>query len=171
MRLEVAVCYLPGEFFWEQESLTQSAYPVQWTAARRLRVFDKIWNVSSNLETTIDAASSMLNLENGWDDEKALPIERSSFFAACDFLRRIAAAFHSVMAEEMPIPSLSPVSDGGVDAHWQLAKAELLLHFHPGNPSRPTFYGDRYGDSYIKGRLASEERNSWLILWLSAEHE
>jgi hypothetical protein len=114
--------------------------------ARRLPRF-------SAIEDAIRGSRWLLDLEESWDDEGSPPITQATWNMAVSFLRRQANVYWKHHSAEIPVPHITPGSDGSIDIHWKTSRFELLVNIG-GDPEFPTdFYGDDYGRTKIKGSL------------------
>lgn len=64
-------------------------------------------------------------LEFDWDTYGAKPID-------LDALREAQAVVEQLLRQPIPVPSVFPVPDGGVQLEWSAGSLELELEFEPG---------------------------------------
>jgi hypothetical protein len=64
---------------------------------------------------------------------------------------------------------ISDGPDGVVDILWKHAGRQLLLTVHPDPEDVATFYGRdlESGSDVIRGELALDRDNEWLLAWLT----
>lgn len=65
------------------------------------------------LEPTMQALAELLSLEADWDSYGARRIDRENVLSMLDLLAR-------VMADDSPVPSVVPTSNGGVQVEWHM---------------------------------------------------
>jgi len=118
----------------------------------------------STIESAIRDSMWMLKLGQDWDDEGSPPIEEATWKVATDFLRRQADAHWRRHSKMIPVPHITPGSDGSIDIHWRTEQFELLVNIQRGPEFSAGFYGDNYGRLKIKGVLDPSSESAYLPL-------
>lgn len=106
----------------------------------------------------------MLELEENWDDEGSLPIAEATWVVAASFLRCQASVYWKHHLAVIPVPHITPGSDGSIDIHWKTDRFELLVNIGNGPEFPVGFYGDDYWRSKIKGNLDPVSESAYLPL-------
>jgi len=118
----------------------------------------------STIESAISDSMWMLGLEQDWDEEGSPPIDEATWKVGADFLRRQADAHWRRHSKVMPVPHITPGSDGSIDIHWKTDQFELLVNIQRGPGFSAGFYGDDYGRLKIKGVLDPTSESAWACL-------
>lgn len=85
-------------------------------------------------------------LDPGWDTYGSRPIDR-------DALREGQAFVERLLQQHIPIPSIVPVPDGGVQLEWSAGAVELELEFEPGAAIAVFVCDDHEAGQQIDGEL------------------
>lgn len=133
------------------EFLERSARALSIAVHRNVNV----WSGPSSprwVEDVLERASSVYDLEKGWDGENALPVTKEALWDALDVLT-------DVMSEDSIAPQVVPTSDGGIQLEWHCAGVDLEVYVEPsGRISAWCCDGDREweADTYPRARLRKE---------------
>ncbi|RFM30974.1 hypothetical protein [Chitinophaga silvisoli] len=129
------------------------------------------WNISpqnfnSKIEELIESSRYILKLEEGWDDENALAIDKSIWETATNFLRLYGNYFTETFLSPMELPEISPTRNNSIDLEWRTEKGRLLINFNS-QSDLASYYGDRYANiDNIKGTIAVSEVKEYLAVWM-----
>ncbi len=74
------------------------------------------------MQKAIDEARYMLSLKEGWDDERAVPIQQSTFDRMAEFIHMYAA-----LVPKLPEPSICPCSTGDIDISWDINEVDIVV--------------------------------------------
>jgi hypothetical protein len=78
------------------------------------------------------------------------------------------ASLREFGGKHVSAPHIDPGPHGSIDLHWKLEGCELLINV-PNDPNLPpSYYGDDYGKSVMKGFVDSEKPMRVIAVWLSA---
>ena len=122
---------------------------------------------NSQLDELIEQSKYMLALEEGWDEEDALPIGKAIWENATSFLRAYAGYIHQHYEIQLELPEINPLRDGSIDLEWRTSSGRLLINFDKENPREASFYGDRYADEdCIKGNVDITGIREHLAIWM-----
>ncbi len=88
-------------------------------------------------------------LDFDWDTYEAKPID-------LDALREAQAFVEYLLLEPIPVPSIFPVPDGGVQLEWSAGALELELEFEPGAAVAVFVCDDHAAGQQIDGELPRE---------------
>lgn len=118
----------------------------------------------SELELTITESKSMLDLEEGWDDEGALPIKTQLWLKMSKFLWSYNKYIFGKYHKSLVTPDIAPVPDGSIDLTWRLNNSRLLINFQG---SEAIYYGDLGKDiDSIKGKIDTMVVKGFLASWM-----
>ena len=121
----------------------------------------------SALSSAIQESRSVLDLPNDWDGEGSPAYAESTWTRAVDFLLHNAERLWQDQGIVISAPQILPGPDGSIDLHWHVKNHELLLNI-PADPNEPAdYYGDTEDGNAISGKLYTEARNQWLLMWLA----
>ncbi len=74
------------------------------------------------MQKAIDDAKYMVNLKEGWDDERAVPIQQSTFDRMAEFIHMYAA-----QVPNLPEPDISPCHNGAIDIIWYTKDVDITV--------------------------------------------
>lgn len=97
---------------------------------------------SDDIDSAIEQSRWMLDLEENWDDDGAPAVRDSVWRRATNLLREIATKFEKDYRRVIPLPSIMPTGDGGIDLHWRNSRFDILLNVPPEAEELATFYGE-----------------------------
>jgi hypothetical protein len=75
---------------------------------------------------------SLTSLKEGWNDEGAPPIDRSSILWARNFVQQLASIAVKQNLTGECAPAVFPTIEGGVKLFWNSKEHQVALVFHPG---------------------------------------
>jgi hypothetical protein len=119
------------------------------------------------LQTEIDRAKSIVELEQDWDGEGSPGYSQHTLDRATAFLSAHMERLWNTYGIRAPIPSIGPGPDGSIDIHWKQRSWELLVNIPADANEMAAFYGDNYGTQKIKGSLDPETFNLGIAEWLA----
>jgi hypothetical protein len=129
------------------------------------------WNLgsqtfNSKIEELIENSRYILQLEEGWDEENALAIDKSIWETATNFLRLYGSYFTETFLSPMELPEINPTRNNSIDLEWRTEKGRLLINFS-NQSDLATYYGDRYSNiDNIKGSVDVNEVKEYLAVWM-----
>lgn len=111
------------------------------------------------INSAIENAKYILDLETGWDGESADKISPAIFNSAMNFIKLY---FNELFTLNLIVktPIISPVNDGSVDILWQNASAKLLINISDES------IGYYYGISFNKTREPNDFNGKISILYV-----
>ncbi|SHN33299.1 hypothetical protein [Chitinophaga sp. CF418] len=125
------------------------------------------YTYKSKVDELIEQSKYILNLKEGWDEEDALPIDKTIWENATSFLRTYVNYIDQHYRIPFELPEINPLRDGSMDLEWRTAKGRLLINFNNRNPQKASFYGDRYAnEDSIKGNVDIKEVKEHLAIWM-----
>lgn len=119
------------------------------------------------IKKSIDDAKYMLDLEEDWDDEGGMPVDKNTFIRAIKFLINYSVWLLRNQSIFLVPPQIHPGPDGSIDILWRTKNYRMLINVLP-NPERQfEYYGDDKKDgNSIKGKVPSNGVQEFLALWL-----
>jgi hypothetical protein len=120
------------------------------------------------IATAIKEAQALLRLEEDWDMNGALPVEKKTWEAAMNLLVNYSNYLFLNYNLIIPAPQVDPCPNGSVDLFWKEKKAQLLINSKPGT-NKASFYGDLLdGEDAIKGKIPSQGVKEYLAVWMKS---
>jgi hypothetical protein len=121
---------------------------------------------ATEIDKAIAESEYILALGDDFDDSGTPAYTRAALDRATRFLREFAAAAFREFRCHLVAPYIDPGPNGSIDLHWKRGSFELLVNV-PIDPDRhPTYYGDDYGVSTVKGEINSIVSRRTLAYWL-----
>lgn len=131
-------------------------YGLEFTFPSQLRGFYK----------TLQDAVEILSLEDNWDGEGALKIDKNAWLRAANFLDVYAKRLYEMESAVLEEPFISPVPNGSVDVVWENNNVRLLLNFKVDSETAG-YYGDFYSDNNtFKGIIPTFGIEDHFVSWL-----
>jgi len=124
----------------------------------------------AKIESAIEKSRSILELGDDFDGEGSPGYLKETWERASSFLRQLAATSLDRFSQVAAAPYIDPGPNGSIDLHWKRATCELLVTVPADPNTAPTYYGDDYGKSVVKGSLDSDANLRVVVLWL-LEHQ
>jgi len=121
---------------------TRKIVPI-WTAksTRRSQVIhwegeasptdDNDLSYAIGLRGMLESAVKMLVLQDNWNGEGALRIQKSTWDIAVSFLTRTIKSVYKRRSGNVLIPKMSACADGTIDLFWNEAEFRLLANIRP----------------------------------------
>ncbi len=118
------------------------------------RVSDKpVGHFKSGLATAIANSTWMLELPEGWGDDKSnKPVTPQTFQLAVEFLLS-AANVYGILGADLPAPTISPGPNRSIDLHWKSDTVELLANVRPYPEASASFYLELLNGFSVKGEI------------------
>ncbi|HYM60338.1 MAG TPA: hypothetical protein VEZ11_05540 [Thermoanaerobaculia bacterium] len=117
-----------------------------------------------DLDSAIEMSKSLLDLGPDWDDAGAKPIDASTWKRATGFLRRTMAKATRSAGPSVPVPRISPCSDGSIDLFWKRPGFQLLINIQPSGTVASDFYGETPNGFELKGTFDPDTHDLNVIL-------
>lgn len=144
-----------------------------------LRSGTKNYNIVGNLEKipiglipVVQRLKKFAELKQNWDSYGAKPIEWSTISRAIDFFSKVL--FQNILESKnnLPIPFVAPLSDGGIQFEWRNCFKELVIVL-PNRQEKGVVYlkveHQLFGEKEEEGKLFNTDEAVPLILeWLIA---
>jgi len=119
-----------------------------------------------HITRTIETSRSILDLEENWDGEGALPFSQKVWETAVTFLALLAKEALERLDIIVDAPRILPSAEGSIDLHWKADTYELLVNI-PQNGTPASYYGDNtLGNHPIKDTCDASKPDRKLISWL-----
>ena len=122
----------------------------------------------SHIEASIEDSEYILDLEYGWDEDKAVPIPQYIYNRAIAFIKKYSI---SLFEKNIIIvdPTISPLSDGSIDILWETKKNSLLVNIKNTDREIAYYYGisdidDTKAD--FNGKISTNSFNPFFASWL-----
>ena len=113
----------------------------------------------------IEASKFILNLNENWDENGALPISPILYETAICFLQNYATFISKKYKTVIETPSINPVKNGSIDLEWHTSNVQLLINIR--DTQNAYFYGDYYNnDSPIKGSVSVKTVEPFFAAWM-----
>jgi hypothetical protein len=116
----------------------------------------------------IERSRAMLDLADDWDGDGSPGYAEATWRRAVGIAIESSSRFLAVHDEVPPPPAIAKGPDGSVDLLWRSGSKKLMINV-PADAGSVTFHGfDRDNpDREIKGVLAPEDANGWIVSWLT----
>jgi hypothetical protein len=134
-----------------------------------------IWGFTSRGDQSADAedvlrklkADSKAILECHDDSDSGfVPYTQGTLDRAIDFLTPYIRWAATGFGTSIPTPKLLPGPSGGIDVHWKNENKELVVNIPADSNAKALFYGDDYGEVFIKGSLGAGPLHPSVLWWL-----
>lgn len=83
--------------------------------------------VKLGVNLIIERLRKIANLKRGWDSYEAEPIESATIIRAIDFFSKIVVQLDRERRNNLPVPFVAPLSDGGIQFEWRTLYKELII--------------------------------------------
>ena len=150
----------------EFRDLAQARYVIGQTTPRRERRRRPL-AVHVEIEEAIRRSSDILSQR---DDSDGSTYSQETWERATSLLRDLAVYSLDQFSKMIDVPYIDPGPRGSIDLHWKHAHCELLINVPADAHLPPTYYGDDYGNSIVKGKLDSIGNRRVVAVWL-LEHQ
>jgi hypothetical protein len=122
----------------------------------------------SKLAQEITDSKWMLELEENWNEEGALPVSKNVWERASMFLWNHAEALVNYSGLILDTPDIAPNPDGGIGFYWKTGNYELLINVPSNSNNEIGYYGDdRNWSNRIKGKTSHFTIDKLLIAWFT----
>jgi hypothetical protein len=121
-----------------------------------------------DISSAIKEAGAMLKLEEDWDMNGALPVEKKCWEAAMSLLVNYSSYLFFHYSLIIPPPQIDSCPNGSVDLFWKEEKAQLLINCKT-DANTASFYGDTLnGEDAIKGKIPTHGVKEYLAVWMKS---
>jgi hypothetical protein len=122
----------------------------------------------SNIVREVENSEVILSYDAGWDDEKAIPVDRETWLQATGFLLRYALRVFNLFSSALDTPGINPCPNGSIDLSWRTKSARMLINIRKENGKMLAFfYGDLYDNKMpIKGNVPAGTVEDHLACWM-----
>jgi len=127
---------------------------------------ERLARVFEQLESEIASSRSLLELEDGWDDDDAEAYSEETWLTATLFLRSFAQWLWREYGVKMLAPRILPGPDGSIDIRWKTPNRGLLLNIPKAPGDLATFYGDDSRGNCVKGEFDPKDPTQGALAWL-----
>jgi hypothetical protein len=120
------------------------------------------------LESVIEDARNILNLDNDWDGNEAVSYNAEIWEKALEFVVNMHLKAFKYFDVELDYPKIQPGPDGSIDIVWEeTLKYEILANFSTDKENIVNFYGeDNTNGSFFKGSFKESSHCSSLLMIL-----
>ena len=131
---------------------------IVYASLNPLEQFNKVVNDSLHI----------LDWDNGWDDGKAISIDKRIFFTSTDCISKYIENIFYEQGVVINSPTINPLVNGSLDFEWISEKVRFLINFRVQDESIIGYY---YGDLYnnrlaIKGTIPTDKVYDHLMKWM-----
>lgn len=135
-----------------------------------LEISEKIFSFDrklSSLYQTIKDSKSILELQEDWDENGALPCNFNSYIASIEFLITYSKEVLNSYNVIIDSPEINIARDGSIDLEWRGKNYILLINFNNSDNINIQYYGeDNISKTIIKGFIEDKSINSDLAFWM-----
>jgi hypothetical protein len=109
-------------------------------------------------------------VRTGPDTDEEGGYDEATWRCAAHLVGDVATSYWQTQRRVPPTPLITDGPDGVVDVLWKHGDRQLLLTVHQEPEDVGTFYGRNLvtGGDVVKGELAFDRDNEWLLAWLMA---
>ncbi len=118
------------------------------------------------MQAAIEKSRYIIELEDDWDGEGSVGVDKDTWERAVSFLARHALLMWRQFGRALDVPDICPGPEGSIDLHWDARAYEMLVNIRADPAAMAGFYGDDRGRVSIKGRFDMMSSNEGLMLWL-----
>lgn len=136
-------------------SSASSTRPSPWNVTQH-------WVIPPSIQVAIEASRKLLELAPDWDDDGAQPISDRTWSAMAELLRGLARSAHRRSGTIIPVPSITPCSDGSIDLFWKQGGRKVLVNVKVLDSSKYSYYGEFDGQD-VRGGFADLARGLPLL--------
>jgi hypothetical protein len=121
-----------------------------------------------NIADEICDSLFIVDLQDDWDNEGAVAINKELYRDSIQFLIDYSLALFNIHNVVIEAPEINPCRDGTIDISWKTGNVRLLLNFRLNNGhSKALFYRDHYNNEKSnKGELALDEIDESFLVWM-----
>lgn len=121
----------------------------------------------SSLYQTIQESKNILELEEDWDGDGALPCNSETYIRSIEFLtdysNEVLESFDIILDN----PEINIARDGSIDLEWRSKNYILLINFNNSEIIDIQYYGeDNISKTIIKGFIEDKSINKDLAFWM-----
>ncbi len=119
------------------------------------------------IKEAIDEAAYILTLEEDWDDEGGMPVDKYTFIRAAMFLINYSVWLLENHRIFLSRPQIHPGPNASVDILWRSANYRMLINVPSDVAKDVAFYGDdKKNGKSIKSNVSPEGVEEFLAIWL-----
>lgn len=99
-----------------------------------IKIEDDYYNLPFELEglaAFVQSSKAILTLEENWDDNGALRIDKQTWITACKAIIEYSKDILSNHMIAIPLPDMNPCPDGSIDLVWRKPNLRLLINIKP----------------------------------------
>ncbi|MEX0686748.1 MAG: hypothetical protein WD267_04050 [Balneolales bacterium] len=118
----------------------------------------------------ITHSHDLLDLQEDWDEQGALAIDKDVYQASIDFLLMYAKYLLAEKQILLEAPEINPTRSGTVDIFWSTDHARMLINIRrKGDEMVAYFYGDLKDDEEgVKGNVSAKKITKYLASWMES---
>ncbi|TCC98490.1 hypothetical protein [Pedobacter hiemivivus] len=121
-----------------------------------------------SFQDAVEKSQCIIDLEEGWDDEEAKPIDEKLFNESTNRIRSYLLEVSRETGNFISSPKINPVVDGSIDFEWSLKNVRLLINVRQ-TEKRPIayYFGDLNNKELsIKGNVPLDCNYEHLSKWM-----
>lgn len=111
-----------------------------------INIGDDYYKIPSELQgiaSFIHSSRAILELEEDWNDDGALRIDKQTWITACKAIVEYSKAVWECHSVVIPLPEMNPCPDGSIDLVWRKPNVRLLINIKvPSSKIAASGYGD-----------------------------
>jgi hypothetical protein len=119
-----------------------------------------------DIQEALRASKWLLELHDDWDEQGSPGYSQAVLKTVETFLSKFDAFARQIIGSAVPTPEILPGPNGSIDVRWRTSRSDLLVNFPPEGKGVPTFYGDDFGSTCIRGTLDTAKALAALTAWL-----
>jgi hypothetical protein len=122
----------------------------------------------TDLVQEINDSKYILDLQENWDENGALPISPKVYLKAIVFLTTYAKQIFNIHKTIIQSPEINPCPDGSIDLSWRTDLVRLLINFRiKDDQVTAVFYRDHYNNQNSnKGSLTLDTIDESFFVWM-----
>lgn len=136
--------------------------PLIW---KYYQLLDRSTAIDNALNKLTVNSREILKFQDDTDDG-FIPYKDETLKRAINFLAPYMKALLWLSGANVPAPKLLPGPAGSIDVHWKNERKELIVNIPADPNAKALFYGDDYGEIFIKGSLGTAPLHASILMWL-----
>jgi hypothetical protein len=118
---------------------------------------------TSPLDGVLKRCRELLDLPADWDDAGASRIHPDTIEAACSLIESAESKALDRYGRSLPMPKVSPCTDGSVDLFWKTDAYRLLINIQPNDGAPSDFFGETKSGLTFRGTFPTRSQDPQLV--------